>query len=242
MAHGDVAKQVVVVLSHLGAPDDRDWFVSMATNDDAKTRKLAAYSLYEYGDPATTPTLRRLLGDAAVDVRLEAIAGIFHLIDEEGGRALIARRLDAAVSREERDKIDAMLALFAKDAAVEPAPLAAGAPGAWASAIRSYWKKRDGLFSPRPGDRTLDRPELLRALEHWEREWRLSFEAEDWTAWIEQRQVLSAAVPDDLPRLVAVRSAILHRHSDEALEEVQMVDRMIAVLRRRAAGAAKPNE
>jgi hypothetical protein len=63
-----------------------------------------------------------------------------------------------------------------------------------------------------------------------------------WTSFIESRHVLSVATPDDIPKLISVRGRLLGRHSDEALEEVQTVDRIVKVLRRRAAGATKPNE
>jgi hypothetical protein len=106
--------------------------------------------------------------------------------------------------------------------------------------ISAYWRKRDGYFALQPGDRALSRPDLLRALEQWDRSGRLG--ADDWTSFIESRHVLSVATPDDIPKLISVRGRLLGRHSDEALEEVQTVDRIVKVLRRRAAGATKPNE
>jgi HEAT repeat protein len=241
-AKGRVGEQAALALSHLGAPEDRDWFISLAASPDGKTRWRSAYLLYEHGDPASAPTLRRLLTDADQQVRLEAVAGVFHLIDAEGGRALMDSCRAAAPSSPEREKIDGMLAEFARETGVERASLEGGARAAWEPAVQAYWKKRDTLFALRPGDRKLDRPELLRALAHWGEAGSLSPEEHDWTSWIESRHVLSIAEPGDVPRLVSVRSAILRRQNDEIAEELKVVDRMIGVLRRRAAGAAKANE
>jgi hypothetical protein len=237
-ADGDVQRHAMLSLSELGSPTDRDWLVSRAASPDAKARFQAAYALYEFGDPATTPALRKLLADPDEEVRMEAISGIFHLIDAAGAKALVARRRDPKASKAEVERIDAMLDKIADGA--DLAPLKAGDERAWASVISAYWRKRDGYFALQPGDRALSRPDLLRALEQWDRSGRLG--ADDWTSFIESRHVLSVATPDDIPKLISVRGRLLGRHSDEALEEVQTVDRIVKVLRRRAAGATKPNE
>ncbi len=241
-AQGELRKEATVAVSHLGAPEDRDVLVALADSPDTETRRVGAFALYEYGDPATAPTLRKLLTDPAPAVRIEAIAGVFHLIDTDGARALIQRRKDPQIPQDEAEKIDAMIAGVARDTAVDRAALAAGDARLWQTAIAKYWKDRDAFFALRPGDRRLTRDELERALELWTQAGRLAAYPPDWTAWIETRHLLSVTTAADIPKLVAVRGSILRRHSDEALEEIGLVDRMLLVLRRRAAGAAKPNE
>jgi hypothetical protein len=241
-ATGEVRKQAIVALSRLGAPEDREWLATLTTSPDAKTRHLGAYALYEHGDPGSAPALRRLLTDPDADVRVEAIAGTFHLIDAEGAKALLARRRAPNATKAEVEKIDEMLGTIAGDSGEDVAALKAGAPRAWTAALTKYWKQRDAYFALKPGDRALNPGELQRVLDHWEKQGRFATEESDWTAWIDMRHVLSAATPADLPRLVAVRGSMLHRHSDEGLEEVGIVDRAIQVLRRRQAGAVKPNE
>ncbi len=241
-APAPVRRVALNVLANRGAPADRALLLSLADSPDADLRLTAAGVLYEFGDPATAPTLRKLLVDPAAPVRLEAIAGVIHLIDVDGARALTARRSDPSTPKDETEKIASMTDQLAEWTGADRAALAKGDAGTWQTAIDRYWKRRDAFFALHPDDRRLTRDELLLALDHWIATGRLASESSDPTSWIESRHVLSIASAGDIPKLVAVRGRVLRRHSDEALDEVAILDRMISILRRRNAGAAKPNE
>jgi len=51
-------------------------------------------------------------------------------------------------------------------------------------------------------------------------------------AWVEERHLLSVASPQDIPLLLGVRAAVYARLSDECLDEVARLDRVIIRLGR----------
>jgi HEAT repeat protein len=234
-----VARGGIISLGKLAHRDDRALLVQLTKHANADVRQAAAYALYEYGDPQTAPVLRPLLADADTDVRQEAIAGVCHLIDREGAQAVLALRQRAAADSPERTAIDKLFGALASETGADLERLKSGERATWAQAIDKYWAQRDALFELRPGDHKLSRADLMRALAGWEKAGRITggeFE------WVEERHVLSVALPSDLPALLSVRGRILMRHSDEALEELEHWDRVISVLHRRRMGAPKPNE
>lgn len=220
-------------------PQDRELLVAATRDDDAGIRFAAVYALYEYGDPATAPALRALLGDADPRVRGEAVAAVAHVIDPAGGLAL-AQRLAVSSDDDEKAKIRHMLGSLAADTDVDQDRLEAADEAAWQQAITAYWKMRDTYFDLRDDDRKLSREQFLAAIAAWSEEH--SMTANEEFGWIERRHLLSAAAPDDIPRLLDLRSRLLWRQSDEVLYEVGDIDRVIEILHRRRIGAPKPNE
>jgi hypothetical protein len=241
-AQSDTRGRAVLAVSQWGAPEDRGWLDALARSPDAATRRLAATGLRLHGDPASGPTLRKLLADPDPGVRLEAMTGVFHLIDAAGGRAVMARRSDPRTPPDEAQRIDKLIQQLALDVGEDPTALKDGGARAWQSAIAKCWKQRDARFALDGGERRLSHDALVTALDQWERRERLPADDADETSWINKRQVLSVATPADLPKLISVRAHILHRQSDEALDEVRIVDGIARVLRRRAVHAAKPND
>jgi len=226
------------LLGALGAPEDRERIERASGDARADVRHACAYGLYELGDPAGAPTLRSLLADPDERVRGEALLGVFHLLDEEGARAVLARRR-AAAAPAEREAVAKRLDELARESGVSAELLGSGEEAAWKEAIAAYWRKRDHFFDLRPDDRRLGAAELREALARWDRQ-RTIHDAE--SGWIEHRHVLSVATAEDVPALRSLRGRILERHSDEALHELRIIDRLIQVLQRRKMGARKPNE
>jgi hypothetical protein len=233
-----VVMSALRALGFLGGPEDRALIERFAADPRADVRHASAFALYELGDPASTPVLRRLLDDPEERVRKEAIAGLFHLIDADGARAILARHR-ASADPAEREAIERFVQDLAEEVDAPSAPLMSGDPGAWANAIAAYWRKRDHFFDLGPEDRALTRRELVDALARWNAAGTIE---EEETRWVEHRHVLSVATADDIPALLSIRGRVLERHSDEALEEVKIIDRLTQVLHRRRMGAKKPNE
>jgi HEAT repeat protein len=237
-AEPEVATAALRALGVLGVPEDRALIERFASDPRSDVRHSAAFALYELGDPASTPTLRRLLADSEPRVRGEAIAGLFHLVDEDGAAALLAHHRGPA-GPAERATIARFVQELAEELEVPAAPLMSADPGAWKNAIAEYWRRRDHFFDLRPGDRALTRRELDAALARWNAAGRIEDEE---TSWVEHRHVLSVATPADILALLSIRGRVLERHSDEALAEVAILDRLTNVLHRRRVGAKKPNE
>jgi hypothetical protein len=236
---GGLAADALAALGHLAHPEDKPRLLAAARNPEAGTRRAAAHALYELGDPATAAALHKLLADPDEQVRLEATAATFQLIDQAGARALIARAAKLPAQGKESDQYGKLLAAFATAAYADEGELRRGDLGAWRAAVGRYWSLRDSLYLPRQGDRRLPRPQLEEALATWERDGRI---AGGPFAWVEPRHFLATARPTDIPRLLAVRASLFARASEAIVEDVRLWDRLITVLHRRRVGAPKPNQ
>jgi len=223
--------EAVRALGRLGHPEDEARLQRAAASHDPELRRSAAYALYDLGDEAAAPTLRRLLHDQQEPVRMAAMAGLFHLIDPAGAAALVdhAAKLGPAAGKE-REHYDKLLDAFAEASFSDPADLRKGDRTAWRAAIGRYHMMKETLYLPRTGDRRLSHQELERAFDEWEREGRLGGGT---FAWVEPRHLLGAATPADLPRMLAVRGALCGHPSEEALAELDVWDRMLSLVHRR---------
>jgi HEAT repeat protein len=239
---GDARGEALVALARRGAPEDTPLLVAESEHADAARRWTATFALYEHGSPRNGATLRRLLRDTDEEVRAEAIAALFHTIDLDGAKALIERSRAKDFGAAERAKFDRLIKSFAVEARSTEARLREGNTAEWKAAISRYSENRRRFFELGALEKCPSQDELAKAIAHWDELGRLGVAENDWTYRIESQHVLCAARPEDVAGLVRVRGSILRRQSDEAMNEVHIVDRILEVLGRRDAGAERPNE
>jgi len=219
------------------APADRLLLERHLADKRPVVRASAAFALYELGDPASNPALRRMLADGDDQTRAEVIGSLFHTLDRDNARAIVKHRKDAKCPEGDREIIGKLVERLAELTGVDQAPLLGGDERKWKQAIATYWSKRDRRFALGPGERTLTRGELQAALAEWSES--ASITGGKW-AWVESPQVLAVATAEDIPGLLAVRARLFFRQSDEMLYEVAIIDRLLEVLHRRQIGAARP--
>jgi hypothetical protein len=80
------------------------------------------------------------------------------------------------------------------------------------------------MYEPNPGDRKLTHKELLKAAAEVKANHRITGGAYE---WVEDRHVLAACTPAEIPLLIDVMAACYFRLSDECLYEVQMLQEIV---------------
>jgi HEAT repeat protein len=231
-ASGDAprASAALSALGTLGQPADRDLLLACARHADVAVRRGCAYGIVEYGDPSLVPALLELARAEDAFVRREAVLGLLHAPTPEGGRAVLAAREKLG---DERAAIEDQLRSLARWNELDADAILAGDEAAWRALSKAELERKQTVLARRPGDPELTREELAVALARWEKDGRVT--------QVAKRSLLAVATADDLPALYRVRARVLERQSDEALDELALLEHVIRIVDRRRMGVRYPN-
>lgn len=224
------AAAALAALGTLGDPADRALLLACARHHDVAVRRGCAYAIVEFGDPSLVPVLVELARAEDGVVRREAVIGLLRTPTPEGGRAALAAREKLG---DDRAGIEDQLRAMARWNGVDAEALLAGDEAAWKALSTAELQRRETVLARRPDDPELTREELAAALARWEEDARVTR--------VVKRSLLAVATADDLPALYRVRARVLERQSDEALDEIALLEHVIRVLDRRRMGVRYPN-
>jgi len=201
----DLRQEAVRALGWLGHPQDFDLLTRRLQAKDPNDIFSAVFALWEYGDCRASETVAVLLSTDNEHLREEVISCLERLASPAAIDAL-AKYAASKKDQQVKDNLEELM----KAAGRTPAQWQASTPAQKDAAI-------DKLLSSAwtPGDDAAH-AKLQAALVLCGKKGRL-----------EQKLEPSAVRPEDLPLLLAARAAVCRRVSDEALGEIQQLNRLM---------------
>jgi len=219
-----IRRAAVRALGSLGHPEDFERLAAQLESKDPEDLWSAVYALYEYGDLRAAARIAPLAGTENERLRDEVCATVLHLLWPETFEVVKALANPASEGRWERSFAQAVEGVrkesgldteaFAKLDRAEQEKLF----------LRLHKKAESSRIALRDLDRELSHEQLLLAIADWMERGRIR--GGTW-AWVEDRHVLAAAGPEDLPLLLKLRAKVFRRLSDEALGEARTLERLI---------------
>jgi len=224
-----VRREAVKALGTFGHPEDFAFLAAGLKTDDPEDTWAFAYALYEYEDLRAVPYLVPLLksGDAAL--RAEVVACLSHLAMPAAVDALHRHAAEAPLEAERKETGQAVAGML-KRAGTSWDAYAAMAEDAQARLLAALREDRQRRYHLKPGDRRLTHADLLKAAAEWQEACSITGGTYE---WVEERHVLDAATPADIPLLLDVEAKVYRRLSDECLYEIRTLDTLIRRLGRR---------
>jgi hypothetical protein len=227
-ADKSVRSIAIRALGTFGHPQDYSFLVSGLASKEPSTLTDFTYALYEYEDLRAVPLLIPLLKTENRELKQEVTAALIHLISVDSIDAL---RNDCAskATQQGRDSCLSELGSYLEDLHISLATFPTLSSDAKSALIASIRRSEEEEYALKPGDQKLTRQDFLEVIGDWRRNHRVK---SDRFGWAEPRQILAAATPADLELLMDARAAIYGRLSDECLDEVATLDKIIRRLGR----------
>jgi hypothetical protein len=231
---GDARREAIRSLGMFGHPQDLDFLVEGLKGNDLDDLFSFAYAVYEFGDLRAVPNLVALLSKDDPRLLGEVLASLVHLPTVEGIEAI------HRCSVEHKDpKAKKYAQRMLKDV-LQPAKLsyedfAAKTPAEKRKIVESLRDRVEERYRLGKGDRRLTHEQLLEAAAEWKSRHRIMGGK---YAWVEDRHVIAAAKPADIPLLLDVAAACYQRVSDECLYETRTLH---GVIQRIARGQYRKN-
>lgn len=222
---GEVPLAAVVALGAFGHPQDYDL---LAAGLESKHALHYAGALNDYGDLRAVPHLVPLLASDDVPLRQEVESSLAYLLTPEGLEAL-HRHSTAAKEPKERDVCAKMVAGILEPLDLDWPTYAARPDAEKAKLLASVRQQREAKYRSTPSDRPFTHDDLLKAAAEWKEKGRITRGAYE---WVQDRHVLAAATPADIPLLLDVKAKCYTRLSDECLYETRVLDALILRLGR----------
>ncbi len=225
---GEARNCAIAALGRFGHPRDFDFLVSGLNGKNTDDLFLFAFALYEYGDTRAAAHLIPLLSTPDDRLGNEVIACLKHLPTIEGIEALERFGSDEKDEKRRNTSRKAVKSIF------EPLNLTYEKYAEKTSAkktktIKSIIELGEDKYRMKSGDKKLTHAELLDAAADWKHRNRITGGKYE---WVEDRHVLNAATPADIPLLLDVTGSCYLRLSDECLYEVNTLQSIIQRLSR----------
>ncbi len=217
-------------LGVFGHSEDYETLTAGLKSDDKTYSVAYLAALWQYGDPRAAAIAAPYLNSTDATARQIALQALMGLPSPVSLNA-IHKRADVASDVEEKKLCRLCVKQLTDFIGANWEKFNAMSPAEQQRLFDTARKKlEEEQFSLRPTDRKLTRAEFLQACEQWKREHRMSGDKYE---WIELRHILPVAEPDDLPRILDVRSRLYERLSDECFSEIANLDALLFQLGRR---------
>lgn len=220
---GLAKREAIKALGQFGHPDDFGFLARGLDLADNPMLWEFAYAAYEFEDLRLVPKLVPHAMSEDANLKMEVLATLLHLPTKEG---LTAWR-KAYVSMNDGNTKSSLLARL---------------PGEWTQSrlqaateadirvlAESLREREAARFKSKPEDQKLDQPTFQRAAKDWQKAGRITGGE---FPWIEERHVISAATPEDIPLLQSAAAACYLRLSDECLYETETIEALVRWLGR----------
>ena len=227
-AKGDLRAASIRSLGAYGHPQDYDFLAAGLKSKDPKEVIHFAYAVYEYDDLRAVPALVELLDSPDDPVRLEVTGALVHLLTPEALEGL-RRHCGVATNPGEREGCARIVGGLLNEVGLTLEAYNAKPADEKARLLAGLRETREAKYRATPSDRPLTHDDLFKAAASWQAEGRITGGP---YGWVEDRHVMAAATPDDIPLLVAVKAKCYLRLSDECLGETRTLDLLIRRLSR----------
>jgi hypothetical protein len=224
-----VARQgAIKALGVYGHPEDYAFLVEGLKSKDPREACDFAYAIYEYEDLRAAAHLIPLLDSDDGKLRLEVVAGLVYFKTPETIEAF-HRYSTAAKAAEVRDWAAKCVAAILKATNLTWDQYAAKPREEKERLLAPLRLAKEGKYNLKQGDRTLTHDELLKAVEEWKKNGRITGGTYE---WVEDRHALAASTPADIDLWLEVKAKVCLRVSDECLPEMQTIDELVLRLGR----------
>jgi len=225
----DLRRDAIVTLGTFGHPDDFQLLVSGLDSKDPMDAAAYALALGEYQDLRAATPLAKLLASDAEKVRTGALATLMKLLCPVSLEAF-HEQSSSAKSSAERTAYGSLAERTLKQFGLDWASYAAMSKDEQRQLfLKRHREAFDKKYSFHAGDQRLTHEQFLAAAQDWIDRHRIT--GGDYV-WVEERHLLEACTRADIPKLLEVRAAVYSRLSDECLEEIEILDRVIKWLGR----------
>lgn len=226
---GCVRDEAIKALGAYGHPMDFEFLIEGLRNPKPEEVLLFAYALYEYGDLRAVPDLIPALSTADDNLFQEVVSCITHLLTPDGIKAL-QRCAESEANEQRRELCDDAVNYVLRPVELSFDEFSSKSESEKNQIVVSLRARIEDRYRTKPiGERTLSHTDLLKAADEWKSNHRITGGA---YAWVEDRHVMGAATPADIPLILDVVAKLYARLSDECLYEVNTLHKIIRRLNR----------
>ena len=220
--------QAIKSLGAYGHPQDYDFLVQGLKAKAPAEALPFAFALFEFEDLRAAPQLAALLNTDNAELAHEVIGGVGRLLTPEGFAALHNYE-ESQKNKALRDHCHHELVEIQKGLVMTYEEFKGKTPAEQSKLLADLRQAEESKYRLKPDDRKLTHDELLKAAKDWKSRHRIEGGS---YAWVEDRHVLSATSPADIPLLLEVASACYSRLSDECLYETATLQDLVLRLGR----------
>jgi hypothetical protein len=215
--------QAILALGWYGHPDDFEFLRSGLRSKEPDLLFAHIFALIEYGDLRATRDIMRHLSSRDLNVRSEAAAACL-LLPTSRSLERVARLSQSAQAEATpglKERFDAVMEGMGTDGKAFLAMPSAERERLIGRAVR----EAEAAYRLKTGEEPFTRERLMKELEDCAAAGKI-------TGWVDPRQILSVATPRDIPLLLELRAQIYPRLTDQAFQDVGVVDQIIRRLGR----------
>lgn len=210
-------------LGTYGHPLDYEFLISGLRSKDPGELIHFVYALYEYEDLRAVPLLVPLLKTDDKALREEVVGALIHLVSVQSFDGL-EEHCSSLKSIQEKQQCASEVARALADLPISLETYPKLSTRAKESLVFSIRKSAEDDFTLQDGDTKISRQQFLEVTADWQKNHRIKSEKFD---WVEAKHLLSVATDRDMNRLIDVRAALYGRLSDECLDEVLTLNRVM---------------
>jgi hypothetical protein len=221
--------EAIKALGHFGHPDDFGFLIDGLEHANSAHHEAFVYAAYEFGDLRAVPLLIPKLGTTEESLGMEVVGALRELLTLESLEALQAYGSTGSVPRR-KEACTAIVKKVLEFARVESYEIFHSLPvEKKLDAITAFHDDAHSKYRLKPDDKPLSHDGLLEAAAEWKKNHRITggtFE------WVEDRHLLGAAGPSDIPLLLEVVASCSMRLSDECLYEISTLQKLAQIIGR----------
>jgi HEAT repeat protein len=231
-----VRSEAIKSLGVFSQPEDRYLLERLIADKNPEIRCAAVYALGEFCDPDSTPAIIPLLQGPDEKIRREAAFALLRLAATGGLKACV-KYMNSGEDEKLKANIRAALEEIKKNSGLNIEDWKSLKDKQFSTLSQAIYKFQDNKYKLKPDDKKLSHEVLLQVFEIWKNNKSISGEP---YAWVETRHILSAALDEDIGKVLEVRSRVLERQSDECWYEVEHLNEIVSILYRRKIKAKRP--
>ncbi|MDD8020447.1 MAG: hypothetical protein PHU81_04565 [Acidobacteriota bacterium] len=217
-------------LGIFGHPADFETLLTGLKSTDPEEVYSCCWALYEYGDARAVDKVLPLLATADMNLKTEICSILVNLPTTSGLKAIIEQR-DRSQNEEEKNILAKLISSFFEVLEISEEEYLKKSEGEQKELLAGWYAKSNSSYQLGKGDRQATREEFLKAVEYWKKEGRIDRYAGDYS-WLEIKQMIAVARPEDIELLLELKSRLYRRLSDECIPEIREIDRVIRYIGR----------
>jgi len=217
-------------LGIFGHPTDFETLLTGLKSRDPEEVYSCCWALYEYGDARAVDKVLPLLATADMNLKTEICSILLHLPTTPGLKAVIEQR-DSSQNEEEKNILTKLISSFFEELEVPEEEYLKKSESEQKELLAGWYTRTNSSYRLEKGDRQATREEFLKAVEYWKKEGRIDRQAGDYS-WLEIKQMIAVARPEDIELLLELKSRLYRRLSDECIPEIREIDKVIRYIGR----------
>ena len=214
--------EAIRALGWYGHPDDFESLRAGLKAKDRDTQFKSLFALIDFGDTRAMPDIMPFLESSDEEIKKEATFACTYLPTSDSINWLLKQ---AALKENAEDwRIQEQLAGFCEELGIEKDAFTKLPVEQRDKLISDAPRLREESYKLKAGERPVSHAQFVEQVQEWTSQGRMPESV--------SREVHAAATPDDIPLLIALKSRLYHRLSDECFYETRVVDDIVKRLGR----------